>query len=113
MERFTEWRDAHGAGKPGKDCYTQLAKYEDTGLTPEQIFEMISYLDVFRKKKDEALYELWKELEDVTIDPKTECITQDWCGFKAGTPREDIWHWFDERHSKGVVYLMYGRGADE
>lgn len=28
--------------------------------------------------------------------------------FPAGTHREDIWHWFDERHSKGVTYLMYG-----
>lgn len=160
MERFTEWKDGRGAGKPGKDCHTQLAKYEDTGLTPEQIFEIdrlysekckelaekekrlntlnelhteveeisyitgvssktyvekdkMLYLDVLRERKDETLSELWKELGDVTIDPKTECITQDWYDFKAGTPREDIWHWFDEMHSKGVVYLMYGRETDE
>lgn len=28
--------------------------------------------------------------------------------FDIGTPREDIWHWFDERHSKGVVHLLCG-----
>lgn len=29
-------------------------------------------------------------------------------GFPAGTHREDIWHWFDERHSRGVAYLLHG-----
>ncbi|MCI9258461.1 hypothetical protein [Acutalibacter sp.] len=28
--------------------------------------------------------------------------------FPADTFREDVWHWFDDRHSKGVSYLMYG-----
>lgn len=37
MERFTEWFREHGAGRPGKDCYTQLALYEDSGLTPEEV----------------------------------------------------------------------------
>lgn len=79
-------------------------------------YEEGTYIEVFdglQEKKDGALTELWKELGYVSINPETECILQDWRGFKAGTPREDIWHWFDERHSKGVVYLMYGRKADE
>lgn len=29
-------------------------------------------------------------------------------GWGPGVGREEIWHWFDERHSKGVVYLLYG-----
>lgn len=37
MERYTEWRDGHGCGLPGKDCFTRLAEYEDTGLEPCQI----------------------------------------------------------------------------
>lgn len=42
MKRFTEWDTSHthGSGLPGKDCYTRLAKYEDTGLTPEEIEQM-------------------------------------------------------------------------
>lgn len=37
LERYTEWRNGHGCGLPGKDCYTRLAEYEDTGLMPSQI----------------------------------------------------------------------------
>jgi len=40
MNRFTEWHNKKGAGLPGKDCFTKLAKYEDTGLEPEEIIEM-------------------------------------------------------------------------
>lgn len=36
-DRYTEWCGEHGAGRPGKDCYTQLAKYEDSGLSPEEV----------------------------------------------------------------------------
>ncbi len=28
-------------------------------------------------------------------------------GWDAGIHREEIWHWFDVRHSKGVAYLLY------
>lgn len=44
MERFTEWNSdhSHAGGLPGKDCYTQLARYEDTGLTPEEVEDLLS-----------------------------------------------------------------------
>ena len=29
-------------------------------------------------------------------------------GWGVGIHREEIWHWFDVRHSKGVAYLLYG-----
>jgi hypothetical protein len=40
--------------------------------------------------------------------------TIDYKGFKIGifqdtdaeTPREDVWHWFDDQHSKGLYVLM-------
>lgn len=41
-ERYTEWSGGHGAGKPGKDCYTQLAKYEDSNLSPEEVMQLVS-----------------------------------------------------------------------
>lgn len=34
-------------------------------------------------------------------------LEKDWYMFEKGTSRENIWHWFDERHSKGIAYLLY------
>lgn len=56
---------------------------------------------------DEVLDFLWEEFSDVLIDDD-ECILDDFIGFEAGTHREEVWQWFDERHSKGVAYLMFG-----
>ena len=57
--------------------------------------------------QDELVEAMWKTLTDVNID-EDECIEQNWFIFPIGTYREDIWHWFDEHHSKGVGYLLYG-----
>lgn len=61
MERFTYWLDdgIHGAGKPGRDCFTQLARYEDTGLDPEQIFIM----DALYSEKCKEVAALKEKLE--------------------------------------------------
>ena len=58
-------------------------------------------------ERDAALEKLWEEFGDVPMNPETECMEAPFLSFPAGTFREDIWHWFDERHSKGVAYLMY------
>ena len=55
---------------------------------------------------DAELEDLWRDLVDIPID-EDERLEEDWFIFKKGTWREDIWHWFDERHSKGVYYLLY------
>lgn len=57
-------------------------------------------------EQDSFLEEIWKELGDVPMNPETECIETDFKGFKSGTNREIIWHWFDKLHSKGIGYLM-------
>ena len=48
---------------------------------------------------------------------KEEClaaIMERFMNFPAGTHKEDVWHWFDEKHSKGVYVLMHlGEGAEE
>jgi len=54
---------------------------------------------------------LWKIFEDVPMNPETEEIEVEFLGFPAGTHREEIWHWFDAKHSKGVAYLLYGESA--
>ena len=54
---------------------------------------------------DREIEKLWEELEDVPVD-ENECLDVDWQGWWKGTHREEIWHWFDEHHSKGVGWLM-------
>ena len=63
------------------------------------------------RERDKILEDLWAEFGDVPMNPETECMEQPFLGFPVGTHREDIWHWFDERHSKGVAYLLYGVDA--
>lgn len=63
-------------------------------------------------ERDKYLEELWADLEDVPMDSDTEKLEADFHIFPAGTDREDVWHWFDERHSKGIAYLLYRDGVD-
>lgn len=54
---------------------------------------------------------LWHEFADVPFDDHDDSdmtLAEPWHGFKAGTEREDIWHWFDALYSKGVYALLYG-----
>lgn len=55
---------------------------------------------------DSLLEDLWKTLTDVPMNPDTEDIEENWFIFPKGTNREEIWHWFDEQHSKGVGWIM-------
>lgn len=59
-------------------------------------------------ERDARLKDLWAALGDVPMDPETEKTEEDFWMFPAGTDKEDIWHWFDERYSKGVSVLLYG-----
>ena len=62
-------------------------------------------------ERDEELEVMWADLQDVVFDdsyPNEDMkLIEPWNGFPAGTSREDIWRWFDERHSKGVYHLLY------
>lgn len=62
-----------------------------------------------QKRYDKLLEKLWDGLEDIPFYEKDgeQYIEEDYFEFKKGTSREDIWHWFDERHSKGVHFLLY------
>ena len=55
------------------------------------------------RERDALLEELWKRFGDVPMDPSTETMEAPFLDFPAGTSRVDIWHWFDERHSKGIA----------
>lgn len=63
------------------------------------------------RDRDEQLRDLWDEFGDVPMNPETECIEQPFLGWGAGVHREEIWHWFDKRYSKGVYALLYGEGG--
>lgn len=62
--------------------------------------------------RDDELDELWRQFGDVPMNPYTERIESPFLEWKAGTAREEIWRWFDQRYSKGVAYLMYGEAED-
>ena len=80
--------------------YRTLRDYLDSG----RLFRAY----VVYENSDDILEKLWDVFEDVPMNPDTECIESDFMHFEAGTHREEIWHWFDERHSKGVHFLLYG-----
>ena len=58
---------------------------------------------------DAEVEDWWERLGNTPINPETEEIEEPFLDFPAGTHREDVWRWFDERHSKGVAWLMYER----
>lgn len=64
------------------------------------------------QSQDMKLEELWAQFGDVPMDPESECIEEQFLIWERGTNREEIWHWFDQRHSKGVAHLLYHDGID-
>lgn len=63
------------------------------------------------RQRDAAIAQLWNELEDVPFDFNEESpdgmLAEDWAGFKAGTDRLVLWHWFDKNFSRGVHSLLF------
>lgn len=54
----------------------------------------------------EELYELWDQLGDipvVTSEGGSEVLDAPFLHFEAGTPREDVWHWFEDQHLDFIV----------
>lgn len=57
--------------------------------------------------EDEELLMLWQMLGDVPVNDMDQ-VEEEFLGFPEGTEKEEVWHWFDERYSGGVVKLMFG-----
>ena len=100
------YENAERKGAPASNAIVRLAAYEDTGWSPEEIKAMAPAATL--RDRDAKLELLWDKFGDVPMNPETECMGEPFLGFPAGTHREDIWHWFDERHSRGVAYLLNG-----
>ena len=47
------------------------------------------------------LDKLWELLTDIPINEKEE-IDNDFFIWEKGTPREEIWHWFDNQIDGGI-----------
>lgn len=58
---------------------------------------------------DNDIEEIWRWLEDVPMNPQTECLEQSYFIFPSGTSKMEIWSWFDKHYSKGVHTLLYGK----
>lgn len=68
---------------------------------------------------DAEVEKLWDELEDATmVEAKTFfpetgsdtlVLNSNFHFFPAGTSQEDLWHWFNENHSKGLSFLVEGK----
>lgn len=86
-----------------EDCLTKWLKSQRTesGVQPPNDSAEKEYTDT-------ELEELWENFGDIPMNPETEVMTADFLHFPKGTHREDIWKWFDQKHSKGVSFLLYG-----
>lgn len=75
----------------------------------EEGFPYVRYYGVtYSVLNDEAIENLWSELTDIPFNESGNdlVLSEDWFIFDKGTEREDIWHWFDKYHSKGIGYLL-------
>lgn len=72
----------------------------------EGLKAVIAYIPTI-SETDSRLEEVWDGLTDIPMDPDNETIEEDYFIWEKGTFREDIWHWFDCRYSKGVYHLLY------
>ncbi len=51
---------------------------------------------------DKYLEKLWQELADIQVD-ENDKILKRFKQFKKGTHKFEIWHWFDDNHSFGLM----------
>lgn len=70
------------------------------------VFDALDEIPTIREQSA-ILEDLWSRFIDIPMNPETECIEAPFIHFTAGTHREEIWHWFNERYSKGVYALLY------
>lgn len=84
-------------------CIEILEILADATISEESVF-MKEHPDMNASFNDEELENAWKLLSEVNINEDDE-IVQDFLYWESGTDRQDIWNWFDKKHSKGVGHL--------
>lgn len=95
----------------GKDGDLGLHYELDTEYCPKcKCTESLMDMDFGCNFDDSELVKLWELFGDIEINDADE-ILEDFLGFAEGTDRMEIWHWFDEKYSKGLHKLM-SKGAE-
>lgn len=100
--------DIHMSYEEAKDLTKEIlikSGYNEEFL--EKVFKENKMEDV-KELNDLKIEELWENFGNVIIDEE-ENITTEFLDFEKGTNREEIWKWFDKKHSKGVHFLLYER----
>lgn len=82
-----------------------LAKGEFYKTKEECLAAIVEKYSFCKKFSDEQLAKLWGILGDIPVNKDDE-ILESFINFPVGTHKEDVWHWFDEKHSEGVYVLM-------
>lgn len=55
----------------------------------------------------DELSQLWTKLGDTPVNEEEE-IDEPFHLWEAGTPREEVWQWFDQRFDHGLYFHMFG-----
>lgn len=95
----------------GKVCYCtdlQDSSTADEGVVRIQESNYLDHLGENSYMDDEMIETVWRGLEDIPMDPDTECLEASYFIFPCRINRMKIWKWFDEHYSKGVRSLLYG-----
>lgn len=65
------------------------------------------------RELDSFLEVLWSEFANVPVDEDGDTIDESFYIWSKGDDECDIWHWFDDRHSKGLAGGIMGLGKSE
>lgn len=83
------------------------------GLTSKDLQDFIAndFITIKMNLQDKEMESLWEKLEDIPFIEDEDGrlildLAEPWHGFEPGTTKEEIWHYFDRNHSKGINYLM-------
>lgn len=110
-EILEEKKKSHVCMRAGWHQKNVLAKREFYKTKAECTAAIIEKYAFKKKYTDNQLEELWSILGAVPVNDNDETVER-FIDFPPGTLKEKIWHWFDERHSKGVYALMYTEKMD-
>lgn len=96
---------------PVKRRAIPLSVWNETVTIRAGTFPRFSYVTWDEK----TIESIWDLLEDVPFDEDEDgnlILAEPFYIFEEGTSREEIWHWFDKVHPKGVHYLLCERGLE-
>lgn len=64
--------------------------------------------DSFEYRRAEYIKNLWLDFGNVSMNPETKCIEEEWNGFAVGWHRTSICDWFEENYGVSVAKDLMG-----